>query len=1279
MRKLFAYLLIILFSLAPRGVYSQMPWDFVYHAAPVSITLDIPEEVTQVAGNLQSTVNQSQQIILQGKADISNLQSAATTTFDNIKSGAILEVDGVPGLSKSTYCNRDINYMTVRKMARDMRKALMTYKSKQVNDVNEKIEQRNSFYINNIYAIYVASKIMQQDVEKEIKASIELATSCAEGDGELCKYPSSNNGGNNEVLFTYGKTLEAYDSVVRIWESVAALKARLKAVQMMMKIEPQVLEDKTDTTSANYDRRGKSRDYAYLISQSFPLAFAQVSYNSVSGSLSDIEAASVMQNNESMRLVKQTVEFVAPEEADNEHPLVAAEDKLAALDGLSAAETDVTTAMNVHNMVRQVKEYRKAAEELIKMQDDYNESLQRLKLSEQCAIKYLGHYFSNPVTVWSGVSLGDNVNRHDLRKGISAWAIDAYDTAKAAETTMVEAEDVPQISLDSEELTALSDDPDMQQSEEAGQNIDVSLSKSQQETSQDEGRKSDMMSWQIGAEAAKMLAQEPKKWGNPNNNKMIWTDTKSFYGQYLQRKYENIKEYLKQYTKEDVLAIVVSRLQGKNQDISDTKYQQNIRSIQQEAAAKVAQNQKDSSAALSQYSGSMKSTLDSLEKQREALVAKMDSVNAKISASSNEISDMRAVTQDTALQELDSKVNAKVVYPDAGSTVIPTSNEKIIGTDALNKAAKSNITDNTDDSKIKTLNSSISSNKKILSKYEDELASLDDKIAEAKLAMQESAANSMDKKADEVEKIKANVATAVAESSEDYAKDVKKNLKATLKEKAEDNPAIDPLITLMSAEAAAKRSLNALYEQVDIVVDDSYNKLMAMGDSLYLPSSHSKVVAIHNEMISKLKALTLAYSLSGIIEIKNVAVYAKLLATDSGTESEGFFVGATPKARDMKAPYAIPDYSLPPVREVFHFDSTDFGGIKPTGKGLEKRSITAAEFLNYGGEVPQIWQDMLKQNAFIETDFKLKDALDIGCHDEAFSRGGIMPCVVDGYREVLDINTSGNYRSRKDLSKSSLPRCIQVKAKNGKLYHSMYDSKVDLGLNTSGVEKPGCEYSELGMILEADKKNNLKIRKRLYNTYSDLLANEDSAKLTNAKKNKISLGNHASISRNQIGDFLRHVENEKLQKENLEEYQQRYDKDMENLVASLEEYGFSPTKDFDLRNESDYNLAVNKLKEIEKQKIASAAEVISATEEETEDNAPVEEKINNLKTLIYVMEQDKNYVMKVSSVTADIEDINAEIKKAEADNAAVDKYKNSLKEQEGDYTDPTEPYCANYW
>ena len=170
MKKLVGYLLMLFVSIAPSGVYAQMPWDFAYHALPTSITLDIPEEVGQTAGNLQSAINQSQQIILQGKADISNMQSAATTTFNNIKSGAILEVDGLPGQSKSGgYCGYDIEDIRVRQMAKKMQEILLTYKNDRIAYKNAAMKQRYLFYINNIYSIYIESIIMQHDVENEIK------------------------------------------------------------------------------------------------------------------------------------------------------------------------------------------------------------------------------------------------------------------------------------------------------------------------------------------------------------------------------------------------------------------------------------------------------------------------------------------------------------------------------------------------------------------------------------------------------------------------------------------------------------------------------------------------------------------------------------------------------------------------------------------------------------------------------------------------------------------------------------------------------------------------------------------------------------------------------------------------------------------------------------------------------------------------------------------------------------------------------------------------------
>ena len=94
MKRLIVLFLAIVFSGSVRPASAQTPFDLIYHALPTSIALDIPEEVSQVAGNLQSSVNQSKQIILQAKSDITNLQSAVMSTYENIKNGSIISIEG---------------------------------------------------------------------------------------------------------------------------------------------------------------------------------------------------------------------------------------------------------------------------------------------------------------------------------------------------------------------------------------------------------------------------------------------------------------------------------------------------------------------------------------------------------------------------------------------------------------------------------------------------------------------------------------------------------------------------------------------------------------------------------------------------------------------------------------------------------------------------------------------------------------------------------------------------------------------------------------------------------------------------------------------------------------------------------------------------------------------------------------------------------------------------------------------------------------------------------
>lgn len=1300
-RLLFVFVLFLL-SCESGEVFAYDPLSVAYHSVPSSPITDISQEVTNFTSNADSAKNQVLQIYQQAASDASNLQSAVTSSFNNFKNGSVLPMDSAPGQVTTTYCGKNLSEVNPRDLIRDIKNTFMLYKTPDNKDVAETRKKRQKFYIDNVYAVYAASRIMQgqllENGEDGIKAKIEKAKLCAEGEGDICGIPATDEGGLNEVLFTYGKTLETFDSLVRVWESVAALKARLKAVNELIKLEPAVATQSERPAAASQHSASKSFSGKAVaeVHSSAELAFAQlmtekkaaVLPKNTAEAMNTLEDKVVGNKSKNLQFIGKTLNFTKPDESKKEHPLIAAEEKLQAFAGLSSADKGMNGAMSAHNMIYELKSYKEMADQYAETKKDYEKALQKLQVSEQCAIKYLSKYFSNPVKVWSGVNLNKNVNAHNLRKGISGWAVEAYETAKAAETSVITTDDVALVSVDAKDLDDLVDDPDLKKNEKRGKEINVQVTISKQEQSQAENRKADLKPWEIGAEAAKMLGADATKWGTPSGKKMIWTDTKNFYQQYLLRKYDNVKSYLKAYTRNDVLALVVARLQGKKQDINDTNYQKKIQEAQTDSSQKIIAGLKKTAAAANQEDLKNKSAASGLQKQREALIVEMDKLSLSVKDGSDKIADIRAVAEEKAADKINETVNAKVVFPPANFVI-----NKIFGADKLSEAIKKKQTEETDTKKIASVEKQMKADQKKLDTYKSRLEKLDAQIAEAKLASQEKSQETVNQGATVLEEIQQNLAESIKLNDESYASDVRKNMMAILTKSAIANPLLNPAVMMAAAEEAADISLKNLYAQVDNIVDGGYQQMLALGDDLYKPESHARLAEIHNAMINQVKGLMLSYSVAGLINIKDIVVYAKLETADLSSETEGFFVGATAKARDLKAPYAIPDFDLPPVREVFHFDGDDFAVIKPKVKGKKNtgRSLSASDFLTYGGEIPAIWQYMLKDNAFIESRFNLKEALNYGCTDVAFARGGIMPCVVDGSSVILDVNSKGEYLRRSDISASSLPKCLLVTTKKGKPYHAFWDSPVIFASpisdllskikgQTSGQDDkpaaPGCAYSELGMLLDADKNNNLKFKELAFEVYNNLLDETNTDKMSDKQKNKLAAAQHASLSRNQIGDFLRQVENEKLMRENLEEYKQKYDKQMGELKNMLRSYGFEPAANFDLTKDSDYKLAVNKLRSIRDKQMSSASSAISKTPQE--DNPMVEEKVGNLNKIMSAMKNDKDAVRKVSIMTADENNTTAELKKAKADTAVVDKYKKGLKEGFKDYNDIQEPYCANY-
>ncbi len=1269
---------------------AQMPWDIAYHALPTSIGIDVPEEIGMVSSNLSSTVDQAKQVILQGKAEITNMRTAVTATFNNIINGALLnEDDKYSDSGVSTFCGKDIKDISVDDMAKKIEEVLLTYKENTYASESFTDNARKNFYIDNLYVLYATSIVLQNKMKTDVMTAIVKAQSCAEGKGEECGIPSGDDGGNNEAVFTFAKTLETLDDIVRVWETVAALKARLVAIDTLNSLKPSkaVVTNETSTEEKTTEEQTSfvlPRASSVLRTKE-ALAFAQISYpKKTSASLADIESKIAGVDDESsMQLVIQKVKFTTPKEPDNAHPLMSATEKLNDLAEISSTQDSINEAISVHNMINGLGTYKEMAEQYADMKKDYEEVLDKLYKSEQCSIRYLSNYFSNPVGVWSGADLGKENYRHEMRKGISGWALEAFETAKAAEVSVITTDDIPQSSLDKETLDDLADDPDFSKAQKQAENTNTSLGASKQEKAQEENRKSALMAWQIGAEAAKLLGNDASKWGSLSGSKMVWTDTKRFYNQYLKLKYENVKKYLKSYTRDDVLALVVAKLNGQNNDISETNYQKQLKKDLDATNLNIASNMQDAMATIKEKDNSSKKELSGIEKQKQSLMAQMDELSLLIKEDMDKIADLRSVAEEKAADDINKSLNGRIVFPDDGQ--VPQSRTKINDAETLNLTVAQQQKNNTDDEEIEKLNKSIASKQKKLDDYQKRLDNINIKIAETKQLSHSNSIEALNQQASLMTTIQDNLTSLMQKNADGYAKDVRKNLMEILTKKAQKNPLISPVAMLPLMEIAAETSLNALYKQVDAIVDAGYQQLLSMGDKLYATESHIRITEIHKQMISKIKALTLAYSVAGLIKVDNIAVYTKLLATDTDAETEGFFVGATAKARDLKGPFAIPDFSMPHVREVFHFDSTDFAIVKPPVKGKSfGRNVSAEAFLNFGGEIPLVWQYMLKDNAFIERNYGLKEALSGGCEDIAFARGGIMPCLVKGSKTILDVNSNGEYIKRDDISSNGLSECLLVDTKNGKPHHVFWDEDVSFGLPIVAVgsksekiiDDENCSYSELGMLLEADENNNLSFRKLAFDTYNTLLADTNNEKLSKKEKNKIAAATHAILSRNQIGDFLKFVESEKLNRENLEEYKQEYDEQIESLKEKLKLAGFTPSDTYDLTKDSDYKLTLNKLKALKKENIAKAKGIISTVD--VKDNIPAQERKEAMNKLISIMEKDTECLLQLSMTSANDNNLDEKLKKAKADATVVDKYKKSLKEQYKDYNNPEDPFCANY-
>ncbi len=774
---------------------------------------------------------------------------------------------------------------------------------------------------------------------------------------------------------------------------------------------------------------------------------------------------------------------------DQKSPFFGSEEAMSELDKLEPIEKDLKTAVDIHNLINRLRGYKNIQKQYNNTKRLYDKSLQLLKDSEQCTIDYLGRYFNNPIKVWSGTDMRENPQNHDLRQGLSAWAIAMFETAKAAEVSPMDISDV--VSIETQETEVVNEYGDVVEvettinsststvgvnvnnsSEESGKVTDISSlnasgeqqAKALQEQTQGnyfkelgrqeeleaEARKSQLLNLDIGAEVAEWMADylaygensaidgTKPGWNYPDLGGVkkrfpVWNDQKAFYSQYLKRKYDNIKNYIKNYKIEGDIRDIVSNaiFERQKQYMNVAEEQITLAAVNAKNTArklyddKVSAAQKDYEAQYDQLYDAHSAVINKINAQKNNQIAKynqdIEIINQHRNAYMTHISDINAQNNrlQSDLQELEQELAG---YDNMLAGLNQTPEQQ-----ADYQNAKKAL-----ETEINQLKSQIEESKK----ERDELQKLYDaetvkweeinqKIKDVETKAQVDIAEENDKFQTAVEGLQADLEEKIKQYNRELEYKNSNIDQAELAAKAAIQS--KSLITAQKIVSEADLSMEDAKETAYENVDKVYNAIMALGDDLYRGKAQETVAAYHQALIDSLKgnpaqingeelksAAVKVHDISNFNidivvssymdalmrdmyledyrkQVSNtnvlltVSVFDKMLSGVDTSADTQYFVGSQPKVEDFRAPKTMPDYNLPPLREYVRLDNVDLQNLgkdalqitvpdmenfdQMNPKFYKVTAIDKEKFLSYGGKIPEVWKLMLQDKTFVDSDF----------------------------------------------------------------------------------------------------------------------------------------------------------------------------------------------------------------------------------------------------------------------------------------------------------------------
>lgn len=1043
-------------------------------------------------------------------------------------------------------------------------------------------------------------------------------------------------------------------------------------------------------------------------------ASAMKNVSASAGVVSAVSSAerSVSDQSNSGVYIKKTLGYSEGPESEQFHPFTYEEEKMEELDKLEPISEEVQAAISAHNTIRDLQSYRNAAESYHQAINDYQKAVTALGKSNQCALRYISRRYASPEIVWVGQSLPE-LTEYEDRKGISGWAIEAFETAKASQVTTTTADDYVSASVDIEvaDVTGNIEDNDKIYEQTVGLNAVSTGSPSQQEQNEKENREAQLIPWEVGAEASKLLAETPAQWGTLKQKFPVWTDTKSFYNQYINGKYNNIQSYLTQFSVNDVKALIVAQLNGQNKEPQDTLKQKEFQKLNSELNNQNKQLLEEQSSASQSYLKQRQSAETVLTRQRDEIKANLEKASARYKEISDELSDLRQQLEDESIQKLHDSVTYQEEYPET-SVLLPSDKlmshgqpvyaaklsahftlaaAKLETTAEISEKLQNDISSSKESSSISKLETELKSAEKNVNTLKQQLEAVEKQIARQKLEAQNKVSSLNKSFSSKISSIFSKIKEAKEKYEAKYAEDaaagvnsiatgvVNSQMEKFMKNNGAEAVYNGPTIAGLAGglNLAITKALDDLYERVSQRINQTKRELAGLGDNLYNPETHEQIVAIHQRMVNDIKIMALTVNYKGLGVASQIYLFEKLLTADTTAETEGYFVGSPAKERDLKAPKQIDDFSLPPLREVVFFDETDFQNVKPYDASRKKSEAIAKEdFLNYGREIPKIWRYILQDNAFVESEINLKAVLNEGCTREAFFRGGFMPCRVSGSNVIVDVNSSGEYI--RGNSGSDLSECPYLEMRGGSVYNTMRGQDIDFSFSKNNPAY-NCTYSELGTLLDADDSNTLFFKQSAYDAYHAAIEEEQKAASTGDDGEVQSLRKaygDGILNKNQIGDYLRYIENEQKYRKFRDELKLDYEEMIQNLKDLLAKYGYEPTEEFDISKQADFDKIRRRLESIKNQSINEALSQIG--EVNVDDNEVVSERVDKFNSVIAALQKDKEVLTTITEAVVDNNSLDEEIKSSKVNEEVAGKYTDHLDEMAGQNALPAAPYCAIY-